>query len=107
MVPSIKTLADRLNLCRGDAQTFRNNCKNYGIDKCMELANDLLRGYGVEPLRASDHFDNYWGDIVALYVNMGDTYTQTILCDVETGNFYGCSWGDWVEAQERKKRYSF
>ena len=39
---------------------------------------------------------------VASYVNMGDTYVATILYDIEKGEFFVTSWGDWVEEYERE-----
>jgi hypothetical protein len=66
------------------------------IDEALGYADGLLEGYGVEPIRG-DWVDNYYGDIVALYVNTGDTYNPTILYDVNAGKFLVTSWGDWVE----------
>lgn len=51
---------------------------------------DVLQGYGVEPIRADRNDDS-----IAEYINMGETYTPTIvLCD---GKFEVCSWGDWYK----------
>lgn len=57
----------------------------------LELANELLGGYGVESARV--------GDRSILYVNMGDTYDNTIIYDEEEFQYRIGSWGDWVEAK--------
>lgn len=64
----------------------------------LQLANELFGGYGVEALRDENVWiDNYWQNTIALYVNMGDTYTRTIVYDVYEDKFIVTSWGDWCE----------
>ena len=73
------------------------------VDAAIELTNQLIGGHGVEAINGDDAYvDSYYHDIVALYVNMGDTYNLTLL-----GKFYVTTWGDWVETQERSRRYRF
>lgn len=61
-------------------------------NKTLNLANYILRGYGVESLYPE--FKDFQ------YVNMGETY-KTTLC--HTGErFIISSWGDYVEIHERK-----
>lgn len=66
--------------------------------KTMQDLNDLLGGFGVEPIRNPEDSD----DIVAEYINTGDTYNTTILRDIETGEFLLTTWGDWLEEYENK-----
>jgi hypothetical protein len=66
------------------------------IEIALEDANRLLKGHGVEPIRGRNE-GGYWQDVVALYVNMGDTYNATVLYDVEASEFLVTSYGDWVE----------
>jgi hypothetical protein len=40
-------------------------------DKVLDFANGVLRGHGIESIRGEYHVDNYYYDIVALYVNHG------------------------------------
>jgi hypothetical protein len=70
-------------------------------DECiMEMFNELLDGFGVEAIKAvGAHVDNYHFDIVADYVNTGDTYNTTILHDHVTSRFMVTSWGDYVESK--------
>lgn len=61
-----------------------------------------LGGHGVEAIRGRNFDRGYWADIVALYVNMGDTYALTFVYDVELEKLFVTSWGDWVEAYEAR-----
>lgn len=74
----------------------------------MEAINILLGGYGVEAIRG-EWQNGYWCDIVADYVNMGDTYAITVMHvrGEHSGRpvkFIVTSWGDWVERNEKKFR---
>lgn len=61
----------------------------------LEEANQLLHGHGIEHLRSVN------GKAEAYYVNMGDTYTSTILLDTQRDKVSATDWGSWVEAEER------
>lgn len=61
----------------------------------LQLANDILQGHGIE------HVESANGRAEAYYVNMGDTYTATILLDTKRSTVLATSWGDWVEKEER------
>lgn len=73
------------------------------INEELQIISQMLGGHGVEAIRG-DEFDSYWGDTVAVYVNMGDTYTTTVLFDVDKGKFEITSYGDWIEREERRGR---
>jgi len=62
----------------------------------MQRVDEILEGYGIEGLESVN------GRAHAYYVNMGDTYAPTILLDTSSDSVRVTSWGDWVEAQERK-----
>ena len=67
----------------------------------MKILNDLIEGHGVEAIRKEgEHVDNYYFDIVATYINTGDTYAPTIIHDSETGEFFFISYGDFYEKWE-------
>jgi len=74
------------------------------IDAVLERMNTFLKGYGVEAVRGDYQVDRYYYDIVAVYVNMGDTYDTTILYETDTGRFYVTSLGGWVE--EKGEEYA-
>lgn len=71
------------------------------VDHVLDVFNNLLYGYGVEAIRGP-HVDGYYMDINLLYINMGDTYSQTIVFDTLEEQFHVCSWGDIVEAQPKR-----
>ena len=123
MYPTTKTMEKRLNIDKGKAQELRaimqgtKDPEEYAsvkawADRCyyapheeelkMEAINAALGGYGVEAI-IGRYVDRSHQDIQATYVNMGDTYTPTILHDSVTGNFVVTSWGDWVESHERSR----
>lgn len=66
----------------------------------IEEINSLLHGYGTEAVRG-EWQNGYWCDIVAVYVNMGDTYSTTVVHIRDVG-FRVMSWGDFVERYSKK-----
>jgi hypothetical protein len=76
----------------------------HAAEAAMEFANDAIHGYGVEAIRGDYHVDNFHFDIVATYVNTGDTYNPTIIYETENERFLLTDWGTWVEKNEKKYR---
>jgi hypothetical protein len=69
----------------------------------MSLVNEHVGGSGVEAIRIEGaHVDNYHFDIVATYVNTGDTYNLTLVHDSENNSFHLTSYGDWLQAYEEE-----
>ena len=67
----------------------------------LSALDELLQTYGVEPLRVPGVWvDRYHGDVVASYLNTGDTYRLTLLLDHESRRWKLTSWGDWLERYE-------
>ena len=60
-----------------------------GINERLDAYNRDNRGHGVQALYGHDYRHHYWGDIVALYVNTGDTYTETLSYIVDND--------EWIE----------
>lgn len=56
------------------------------VQKSMTAINEILEGYGVECIE----------EISTQYVNMGDTYINTVC--YKNGRFYVNSWSDLMEA---------
>ncbi len=123
--PSVKTIATRLGVDSATAKRIRGLIDGTGKTRCYLAVRELERqcynpptrhhrveyainaeldGFGFEPIRADDHYDSYWGDTVATYCNMGDTYDATILYDVQRNAWYVTSYGDWVEQYENSRR---
>ena len=69
------------------------------IDRALDICNKILGGYGIEAIQGS-HWQDYYLDIVLLYVNMGDTYDRTIVYDTIDNKFHITGWGDFVENSE-------
>lgn len=73
------------------------------VDEALEVANQILKGYGVEPLRG-EFRGGYYGDTEALYINFGDTYDNTLLYDTRTEKWFVTTWGDFVEKHPSRFR---
>lgn len=73
--------------------------KIYWKDR-LEKINEILRGYGTEAIRG-EWQNGYWCDIVASYVNMGDTYLVTVIHARDKG-FLVMSFGDFVEKYQQE-----
>jgi len=69
----------------------------------LEKADTAIGGFGVEAVRSEGAWDSYYGDVVAEYVNTGDTYNATLLHDIEDDEIYLTTYGDWVQAWEYEK----
>jgi len=71
------------------------------VEKRMCAADEIIGGHGVEyitnELGCSEGECNNSGT----YVNLGDTYDTTLFYDYGESEFMVCSWGDWIEEQER------
>ena len=85
--------------CYHDPRESRN-----ARPECILVAvNAELGGSGVEGIEGA-WVDGYACNIQAAYVNMGDTYTPTILYDNVRERFVLTSCGDWAERHERRLR---
>ena len=62
----------------------------------LKVANGILDGFGVETVALDRE-----AEPLCDYVNLGDTYTVTLLYDHYEGLFLLASWGDIVEETER------
>ena len=61
----------------------------------LDTANALLNAHGVESITS----ENERAD--AYYVNMGDTYTTTVLLDLPRDTVFITDYGSYVEKEER------
>ena len=70
----------------------------------MEYCDRLLETCGVEAIdQPGAYISKYWLDTVALYLNSGDSYTPTILADIEEHQFILTTYGDFVEELEQQQ----
>ena len=79
------------------------------IERAIRLANDTLRGHGVETIsvetaRGPGVSDGNLeqSELTLDYVNFGDTYSNTLVFDYYLHRFRVTSWGDVVEAWENR-----
>ena len=64
---------------------------------CREQCNELLGMYGVEYLESENEKASCY------YLNAGDNYNVTLIFQIKPKLNIQCStWGDWVEAQEKR-----
>lgn len=63
--------------------------------------NRIVGGHGVEAIHGNWQ-GGRWASVVALYVNMGDTYDTTVIYVVPSGRFIISSVGDFVERRGRQ-----
>ena len=74
------------------------------IDGVLHYANEKLECQGVEAINSPGHIHSpYWQDIVALYLNSGDTYSATLIFDVEEGALHLSTYGDWLDDYTTKE----
>lgn len=66
----------------------------------MSMINEVMGGYGTEAL---DEDPNWFPQPHYSYVNMGDTYTPTIIYDHEATRFLTGCWGDIAEKFETQE----
>lgn len=81
-------------------QKWKRQCYHWPPSRSelvLKAANRLMGGYGDEPIQDPNYWDGYHCDVRAAYVNMGDTYAETLLIDHESGEYQVCCWGDYVE----------
>jgi hypothetical protein len=121
--PSIKTIETRLQCGRVKAKILRGlmdgtmspdgfqsvqdwtrRCYNppRRCEKVDRAIDEVLNGFGSEAIRGNVWVDSFCGYTIATYSNQGETYTCTIIRDTDTGRFTVTSYGDWVEAYERR-----
>ena len=92
-------MARSFTISDADVRRIRTIERNHGARKALELANELIGGYGVEYIAHRN--DTPWRSYGLQYVNMGDTYAATIIFDWKSQRFrWPVSWGDIVESRE-------
>lgn len=71
------------------------------LEPVMKYCDHLLETCGVEGIEKEGAYTSkYWLDTIALYLNSGDTYSPTIVADLEENQFILTSYGDFVESLE-------
>jgi hypothetical protein len=101
--PSVKTLMN-LPITKEQAKELHRKMESLDPYEVMMQANKYMAAHGVEVIRSANYWKAYYGDIIAEYVNMGDSYILTLIYDNDRDSFYVTAWGDYVETQERNGR---
>jgi len=106
--PTARSLLDCFpELNREDAEVLAQYARQAegnsdAVDKVFELLEESIEDageyatFGVEAIRGAWH-DRYYGDIVALYLNTGETYNCTLIYDCVKERFHVLDWGTFVE----------
>ncbi len=101
---TLKQITDLENDYRNDAfKACKKAIKltaSLPINDRIDEINNLLKGYGTEALTGNWQ-NGYWCNIVAVYVNMGDTYNATVI-HVRDKGLIVCSYGDFIEKYGKK-----
>jgi len=102
--PLVQNLINKLGICRKDALKLKSKMKNartYSeIDATLDMANQMMNGHGVESIDRPDYIDGYYYYTSILYVNMGDTYSTTLMYLTDRSCFEIGNWGSYVEKWE-------
>lgn len=75
------------------------------VEAAMKLAEEALEVRNHIESISGAYVNGYWGNSVAVYVNVGDLYSPTIIYDVLAGKFYVGDIGSWREWRESNREY--
>jgi len=83
-----------------DVQIWTRQCYHKPSEDALIMCalNQVMEGYGIETING-EYRNGYWGNIVAEYVNMGDSYVPTVMYHRDEG-FLIASYGDVVESMD-------
>jgi hypothetical protein len=103
-LPSIRTIQLGFpSLSKNEVKSFRQILERFcgNPPKCLEKLNTILEAYGVEVTQESEiiSYRDFYG---IEYVNMGESYTTTVIYDYRKERFYITSWGDYVEKEYKR-----
>jgi hypothetical protein len=91
--PSPKMLKKHFSLSVLQIKKLRETCRLGWARSAMDHANIYLGGHGVESIYPEAPY--------ILFVNMGDTYSKTLLYNKQKRMMWIGTWGDWVEKNLR------
>lgn len=70
----------------------------------LAIVSHATDGFGVEAIWRDETRRSDPGACPdALYVNRGEAYARTLLYDTARAVFLETSWGDWLDAEERRR----
>lgn len=95
--PSVDSLRKKLKIDLAHAQLIKMACNHGKPQTALKLANEAMNGHGVESL---------YPDVPYIYyVNMGDTYSRTLVYNSKNEYMWIGSWGDWYERSREYARH--
>jgi hypothetical protein len=94
--PSVARMIKFLGITKAQATELKDLMNQGRLLLTLDRADEMLFGHGEERLNGSYGRAGVW------YVNLGDTYADTLMFDFEKRRFLVGSWGDLVEAQPRR-----
>lgn len=98
--PSLDTLMDVLDIVPDRAKRLKAMMGGFAsVGDVLNTANGYMSGYGVAYAPSTQ--DAAKGRNGLSYVNMGNTYSATLVYDHDKGRYLVSSWGDIVEADGR------
>lgn len=90
----------------GFSDTFKRMVRQVAnetnISNALKWANHVLAGHGVEYMRDERDDINYRDMYGIEYVNMGDSYVETVIYDHSARRFRFMSLGDLIESMPRR-----
>ncbi len=89
-----KTKAEMLSAIDAAIDRLTMTGEHKDHHKVLQHVSDAIGGHGVESIYQGDDKPS------CLYVNMGDTYSRTVIFDEHRQSYIIRSWGDWLEDQE-------
>jgi hypothetical protein len=96
-IPSLKALCDAFPQSEPAAlSAWRATAARGNYRAALHKADSVISGHGGESIRCPRR------GLLAVYVNTGDTYSTTLLYNVASGAWRITTWGDYVEAFERR-----
>ena len=112
MYPSVHTITKRLGVSKEKAKEIRGLMEGTENPNAYESVKKLMQYCYYKPLRVemvmeaiNEILGGYWVDWCdggLLYVNLGDTYTETICYDTRKNKWIVSSWGNIIERNEKR-----
>jgi hypothetical protein len=95
--PSVERLRKELKIDLGHAQLIKQQCVLGHPHAALKLANEAMGGFGIENLYPDAGY--------IYYINMGDTYSLTLLYNDNSNTMWIGTWGDWYEKSTVYRRH--
>lgn len=86
---------------------IKATAKILDAEKRMDEIAARMKAYGIEAIDVEgEYVSQYWQNIVALYVNVGEAYDLTVVYDTRYDQFEIIAWADFAERLDRQRQPS-